>query len=413
MLTDLTCKKAKPESKNRKLRDGKGLYLFITKTGGKSWRYDFKVKRPNNTFKNGTMVLGSYPALSLADARQKHAEAKILVSQGIDPHEDKKQKKRKELQSRAITFADIAHEWLEIRQSIVKPKTLSDIKNRLECDVFPEIGVVPIGELNSLDILYMLKKIESRGAIEMASRARQYCSKIFQYAVIIEKAERDITTDIQSALAKRKVKHQPALMPHDIPEFLTALERNEPRLHLETRYALELLMLTFVRPIELASAEWQDFDFNDGQWIIPAEKMKMDNDHIVPLSKQALAIIHKIKLQSGNRQYLFPNAKDPKRHMSRDTLSKAVRLLGFQGRHSAHGFRAMARTAIREKLNWNSEIIERQLAHKPSGSLGSAYDRTQFIDQRKIMMQSWSDYLENLASNKTVIFGNFEKKNVG
>lgn len=247
----------------------------------------------------------------------------------------------------------------------------------------------------------MLKKIESRGAIEMASRARQYCSQVLQYAVAIGKAERDFTIDIKSALAKKKTKHQPALAPHEIPEFLSALERNEARLYPKTRYALEMLMLTFVRPIELASAEWAHFDFKDKLWRIPAAIMKMDNDHIVPLSDQTLKILHNMRLMEGaNHRYVFSNAQNRQKHMSRDTLSKAVRSLGFQDRHCAHGFRAMARTTIREKLDWDSEIIERQLAHKPSGSLGSAYDRTQFKDPRVQMMQEWADYLDNVVQSE-------------
>lgn len=407
MLTDLTCKTAKPKAQNYKLRDGKGLYLFIMKAGGKSWRYDYKVKRPDETYKNGTYVFGSYPTLSLAKARQAHSEARQLVSQNIDPHEHKKDQVRLDRQSRALTFADVTQEWLDKRDGEIKPKTLTDIEKRLKRDVLPEIGHISMVKLNSLDILDMLKKIETRGAYEMANRARQYCSQILMYAVAIGKADRDFTVDIKNATTKKKTKHQPALAPHEIPEFLKALDRNEARLYPQTRYALEMLMLTFVRPIELASAEWAHFDLREKIWLIPAEKMKMDFDHIVPLSDQTLKILQSLQLMNVSKQYVFQNERDPLRHMTRDTLSKAVRSLGFQGRHSAHGFRAMARTAIREKLNWDSEVIERQLAHAPSGSLGRAYDRTQFLDQRTQMMQDWADYLDEIARGGTVIVGRF------
>ena len=264
-------------------------------------------------------------------------------------------------------------------------------------DVLPEIGDIPLETLNPLDVLYMLKKIEKRGAYELAARARQYVSSILKYAVAHGKIERDVSADLGEALAVRKVNHQPALAPHEIPEFLEALERNEARLFHPTRLALRMLMLTFVRPIELASAEWKDFDFEGKRWIIPADKMKMGNDHIVPLAGQTLAILHEMRVLNGSRQHVFVKQTDPRTHMSRDTLSAAIRSMGFQGRHSAHGFRALARTAIREKLKWDSEIIERQLAHAPSGSLGRAYDRTQFLDDRLIMMQEWADYLDECA----------------
>ncbi|MCI5060201.1 MAG: site-specific integrase [Alphaproteobacteria bacterium] len=242
----------------------------------------------------------------------------------------------------------------------------------------------------------MLKNIEKRGAYEMTNRARQYVSQILRYGVAIGKAERDFTVDIAGALTKKRIKHQAALSPHEIPEFLEALSQNEARLFPQTRLALKMLMLTFVRPIELASAEWKDFDLTNKLWIIPASKMKMNFDHVVPLSPQTIDIIEKLKYIHNGRKYLFIKQSHINEHMSRDTLSKAIRSLGFQGRHSAHGFRALARTTIREKLEYDSEIIERQLAHAPSSSLGRTYDRTQFLDQRKEMMNDWANYLDKI-----------------
>lgn len=410
MLTNMAVSNAKLRSLAYKMADGKGLYFFILKSGGKSWRYDYRIKNHNTQkFKNGTLVYGLYPDLSLAEARELHAAAHKLVSQGIDPHEHKKEKKRKQWQERELKFADVAHEWLEKRKSEIKAETYNGIVKRLEKDVLPEIGHIPMVDLNAQDILQMLKRVENRGAVDMVKRLRQHCSQILKYGVAIGKAERDFTTDIREALATRKTQHQPALEPHEIPEFLQALERNEARLYTQTRLALEMLMLTLVRPIELASAEWDHIDFESKRWLIPAEKMKMGSDHVVPLSNQVLEILQKMRIKNGKRHYVFVKATNPREHMHRDTLSKAVRSLGFTGRHTAHGFRAMARTAIREKLNYDSEIIERQLAHKPNGSLGSAYDRTKFIDQRTAMMQDWADYLDNVAQDRTVIVGRFGK----
>lgn len=408
-LTDMQCRKANPKSKNYKLGDGRGLYLLVMKSGGKSWRYDYKLKTTDDTYKNGTYVYGLYPETSLAEARNLHAETHKLVSQGIDPNGHRQKQKRQERENRALTFADVSTKWLEKRKGEVKPRTVADIEKRLNLDVLPEIGRIPMQELTPSSLLAMIQKIESRGAYETANRARQYTSQILRYAIAMGKAERDFTLDISDALAIHRTQHQPALEPKDIPEFLAALERNDARLYPQTRLAIKMLMLTFVRPIELASAEWSEFDFQDKRWIIPAAKMKMGFDHIVPLATQTLDILHELKKINGKRQYVFAKQTNPKDHMSRDTLSKAVRSLGFQDRHTAHGFRALARTAIREKLNFDSEIIERQLAHAPSGSLGRAYDRTQFIDQRTAMMQAWGDYLDNIGQYGTVVVGKFGK----
>lgn len=397
-LTDIRCKQSKPAEKNYKLRDGKGLYLLIMKTGGKSWRYDYKLKTNTEKFKNGTFVYGLYPEVGLAEARERHSAIHKLVSEGIDPNEHKKEQERLIRHNKAITFASIAEEWIEKRKAEMKPETLQSIQKRLDIDILPEIGHIPMNKLDAPTLLAMLRKIQSRGAYELASRSRQYCSQIFRYAIACGKAERDFTIDISNALPTKRVQHQPALEPNNIPELLHALEKNDARLFLQTRLALQMLMLTFVRPIELAAAEWGEFDLQAKRWVIPAKRMKMRFDHVVPLSKQALKILQEMKEISGKHQYVFIQQRTPKKHMSRDTLSNAIRSLGFQGRHTAHGFRAMARTTIREKLNWDSEVIERQLAHAPNTSLGRAYDRTQFIDQRTRMMQEWADYIDKLAS---------------
>lgn len=397
MLTHLAYKNAPIKEKTYRMPCGKGLYLFVMPTGGKSWRYDFKLKTNDGKYKSCSYVYGQFPEVSVAEIQGLHAQAHKLVSKGIDPNDHRKEQERVKRQERALTFSLVAEEWLNKRRQEVKEKTIKDIEKRLERDVLPEIGHIPMKDINAVDIVDMLKKIEERGAYEMRNRARQYCSQIFRYAMAIGSANRDYTADVGDALAVRRVKHQPALQPHEIPEFLAALERNEARLFPQTRLALQMLALTFVRPIELAAAEWSEFDFNDNRWLISAEKMKMGFDHVVPLANQTLEILHEMKKTNGNRQYVFTKQTNPREHMARDTLSKAVRSLGFQDRHSAHGFRAMARTTIREKLNYDSEIIERQLAHAPNTSLGRAYDRTQFLDQRAVMMQDWADYLDKVT----------------
>jgi integrase len=395
MLTDIQCKNAKPQSKAYKMADGNGLYLYITKAGNKSWRYNFRINGQQKTY-----TYGLYPEFSLQEAREEHAKVRKMVSQGIDPHEHEEKQRREKEHAKALTFETMAKEWQEKRRKEVKPKTISDIEKRLNRDVLPSLGNIPMSELSSLDVLNMVKTVEGRGAYEMANRAKQYCSQILRYAVACGKADRDYTLDIQDALATRKVKHQPALEPNELPEFLEALERNEARLFPQTRLALKMLLLTFVRPIELASAEWSEFDLEDKRWIVPAEKTKMRKDHTVPLSQQTIEILEQLREMNGHTNYLFINQRDPRKHMSRDALSKAVRQLGFQDRHSAHGFRALALTALQEKLGYPFHVADCQLGHGKKNSLGAAYDRTQFLEQRIPMMQDWADYIDHIFQAK-------------
>ncbi|WP_339608893.1 integrase arm-type DNA-binding domain-containing protein [uncultured Roseivirga sp.] len=393
-LSDLKCKSLKPQNKAYKKADGRGLFMLVKPNGTKLWRYKYRFERKERLYS-----IGVYPEFSLAEAREIHQRLHKLVAQGIDPREHEIEQKRKVLEEKALTFSVMAHKWLEKRKNEVKPKTHVAIEKRVELYILPSIGDIPMGNLTPRDVLKMVKTIEARGTYELAKRARQYCSKILRFAMAHGNVDRDYTLDISDALVTRKVRHQPALTkPDEVKEFLKAFERNEARLHKQTRLGLELLMLTFVRPIEMAEARWDEIDLDKKQWVIPANRMKMGDEHIVPLSKQALRIIYQLKEINGNRDHLLINQRDPKRPMSRDTFSKAVRLLGFQGRHSGHGFRAMARTLIHEQLEYDETPIERQLSHKANGPLGSAYDRTKFLDKRVQMMQDWADYLEKFIS---------------
>ena len=402
MKTNLHFKNLKKKDKAYKSSDYAGLYMYVSKAGKKSWRYNYKI---NGKYK--TYTYGLFPETTLEEAREAHKAIHKLVAKGIDPHEHEKQLKRERELTKSYTFKQVADEWIQKRKAEVNPKTIADIEKRLEKDVFPTIGDMPMCDLAPMDLLKMLKRIESRGAYEMANRARQYCSQILRYAVALGKAQRDYTVEISDALVTKRVNHQPALSPDEIPEFLQALDINNARIYRQTQLGLKMLLLTFVRPIELASAEWDEIDFDKNIWLIPASKMKMGFDHKVPLAKQSVEILKELHQFNGHRQYVFVKQTDPKDHMHRDTLSKAVRSLGFQGRHSAHGFRALARTAIREKLEYDSEIIERQLAHAPNTSLGRAYDRALFLDQRKVMMQDWADYIDTLADHGKVITAKF------
>lgn len=390
-LTDKACKTAQPSGTNapRKLSDGQGLQLWIMKTGSKHWRYKYRILGVEKL-----LSLGSYPETSLAEARERHRDARKLVEQSIDPALFKHdQKLRRTLESKE-TFEAIGREWLEKRKKEVKLTTHKNIKRRLEADVFPHIGMLPMRSISPQVMLATIQRIEARGALELARKAKVYSSQIFRYAVVSARAERDITVDIGGAMIKRKRKHQPALEPDKLPILLRALELNEARLFLQTRLALELLLLTFVRPMELASAEWKEIRLAEKEWKIPKEKMKMEKDHVVPLSNQAIVILKRLKKINGHTRHVFVGREDPKEHMHRDTLSGALRELGFKGKQTPHGFRAVARTGIREKLRYDTEIIEKQLAHKTRDNNGEAYDRTEFLEDRVVMMQDWADYVD-------------------
>jgi len=400
-LSDKACKAAKahesPKKTPIKLSDGGGLQLWVMPSGAKYWRYKYRIQGKGRLIEK-VLALGVYPEVSLVEAREKHRTARKLLAMGSDPALVKKEGIAALKTNNENTFEAVAEEWMEKRKWEIKEKTVIGTKYRLEKDVFPEIGHIPIKDITPTILLAMLKKIENRGAYEMTARARQYCGQILRYAIATGRAERDYTLDIGDALRTRKIKHQPALQPNELHEFLNALYKNEGRLYLQTRMALEMLMLTFVRPIELASAEWDEFYLEEKRWLIPASKTKMNKDHIVPLATQSIAILKRLKELNGKRNYVFVNQNDPNKHMSRDALSKAVRNLGFQGRHTAHGFRALALTALQEKLNYPFTIADIQLGHGKKNPLGSAYDRAQFLEQRTVMMQDWADYIDSVKA---------------
>lgn len=393
-LTNTFCKASKPKQKPYKKSDGGGLYLHIMPNGSKLWRLKYYYL---NTEK--LISFGSYPTVSLAEARELRENAKKLIQNGIDPSEDKKNQKREAIINAENTFRSVALEWHDNQQGRWSNKHHQNVLHRMKTDIFPYIGNDPIKDIEAPDLLSALRKIEKRGALDIANRVRQICGQVFRYGIQTGRCKRDPSSDLRGALKTRKKQHFAALSTREIPEFLEALERNEARLYPQTRRAIELSLLTFVRPGELRKSTWDEIDFGDKLWIIPAERMKMRREHIVPLSKQAIEILKDQKQQTNhlNTDWVFPSLVRPRNPMSDGTVNVAIKKLGFQGRMTAHGFRALARTAIREKLSYDPDVIECQLAHKQPGPLGEAYNRVQFIEKRQIMMQEWADYLDQVA----------------
>lgn len=403
MLTIIEAKNAKPREKLYRLFDEKGLYLEVTPSGSKYWRMKYRFNG-----KDKRIAFGVFPETSLADARTKRDEARKLVSAGTDPAFARKEDRRQRLLRSINTFEGVARAWHSSHEVRWSPYYSATILHRLETDIFPYIGNRPVAEISPLELLEAIKRIEKRGAHELARRALALCRQIYKYAIPNGLAERNPATDLSAALTPHKKGHFAALEIKELPGFLQALERNDARLYQQTRNAVRLLMLTFVRTRELIESTWDEFDLENAVWEIPAERMKMRKAHIVPLSRQAIEILKDQKEMAGNWKWVFPNQVRPLTSMSNNTILFAIGRLGYKGRMTGHGFRALAMTAIKEKLGYRHEVVDRQLAHAPRNSVDAAYDRAQFLDDRKVMMQEWSDYIDAATCEQKVIVGIFK-----
>jgi len=393
-LKDIQCRNAKPKEKAYKLSDGAGMYLEVAPSGSKYWRLKYRILK-----KEKRLALGVYPEISLAEAREKRDGAKKLIREGIDPIEHKRQKKATAIQNAENTFQAVALEWFGVNEERWSKKYAQKVIRGLELNVFPYIGMRPIAEITPPVLLQeCLRRIENRGSYDIASRTKQICGQVFRYGIQTGKCEWNAADNLQGALKTNKVNHFRAMDISRLPAFLKALERNEPRLFSRTRRAVWLSLYTFCRPKEIRMARWKDIDFKERVWTIPAELMKMNRDHIVPLSSQAIEVLkeQEKEVEVLNTEWVFPSQYKPRNPMSDGTVNKAIKRLGFGKEMVAHGFRALARTTIREKLKYESEIIEKQLAHQTRNPLGEAYDRTQFLEERAVMMQDWADYIEKL-----------------
>lgn len=399
-LSDAQIKNAKPQEKDYKLMDGFGLFLLITPTNGKLWRFDYRFDN-----KRKMLALGAYPSVTLAEARQRREDAKKLLANGIDPGAMKKTLKSTGKELAANTFEVIARQW-HLKFSAAgkwSPTHAADIMHRLEKDIFPPLGSRPISEIKPKELLTVLERIASRGALDSAHRLRHHCGMIFRYAIVHEYAERDIAADLRGALPPVKGGHHAAATtPKDLAPILRSIDDFNGSFIVKS--ALQLLPLVFCRPGELRAAEWSEINFDDCIWEIPAERMKMKQPHIVPLSQQAINILKELQPLTGYGRYLFPCHRSPLRCMSNNALNAGLRRLGFTKEEAtAHGFRASARTILDEVLKVRPDFIEHQLSHSVRDALGTAYNRTSHLDERKKMMQTWADYLDNLKTVAKVI----------
>lgn len=394
-LADTFVKQVKHTGKptGDKHTDGGGMYLLV-KASGKYWRMDY-----THNSKRKTLALGVYPAISLAAARKRREKAREQLAHEVDPGVAKREDKQAQADAAASTFEVVARNWLS--KTAVKRKVVTQerITTLLEHDVFPFIGKLPIQSIGPRDVLdKAVRKIEARGSIDTAHRAKQICGQVFRYAVAIGLAERDVTADLRGALAEIPRSHFSAITePKQAGELMRSIFDYTG--HPTTVAALKLSPLVFVRPGELRTAEWAEIDLDGAEWRIPGAKMKMKMDHIVPLSTQAVELLRSVKPISGHGRYVFPSLRTGERPMSDNTINAALRGLGYSKEvHTAHGFRAMARTIMDEVLNQRVDLIEHQLAHAVNDANGRAYNRTSHLPARKVMMQTWADYLEKLRT---------------
>ena len=390
-LTDVTVRTAKPRDKIYKLSDSGGLYVEVTPAGGKRWRWKYRIGG-----REKLLSMGLYPAVPLAAARARRDDAKKLLASGVDPSVHRQAAKAAQAESAAHSFEVIAREWFVKHQSGWAESHSSKVMTRLEKDVFPFIGLRPIAEINAPELLKVFQRIEERGALETAHKARFSCGQVFRYAIATGRAERDISADLRGALPPVRTKHMASVTdPALVGPLLRALHGYQGTF--TVRCALRLAPLLFVRPGELRTAQWADIDLGKAEWRYLVTKTK--TDHVVPLATQAIQILRELQPLTGSGRYVFPGARSMQRPMSENTVNAALRRLGIPPQElTGHGFRAMARTILDEVHEVRIDFIEHQLAHEVKDPLGRAYNRTSHLPARRKMMQMWADYLDQLRA---------------
>jgi integrase len=398
-LTDTRIRTTRPKEKAFKLSDGGGMYLLITPDGRRYWRLDYRFAG-----KRRTLALGVYPIVSLSNARARREDARALLAKNVDPSSAKQAAKRAAKLASADTFEAVAREWIDKQHRGHAPRYRALLLARLEADVFPEIGSRPVANIEAPEVLAALGKVEKRGPIETARRLRQTCGQVFRYAIVTGRAKYDPAATLKGALGSPgRPRGHTAMALGEVPNFLDALRAydGDPR----TRVALRLMVLTFARTTELRGASWSEFEnleAEEPQWRIPAERMKMKREHIVPLAPQAVTLLSELRALPGSQAstFLFPS---PSRegYMSNNTMLYALYRMGYHGRATVHGFRAMASTALNE-MGFRPDVIERQLAHQEQNSVRAAYNRAEYLRERRAMMNHWADYLDGFASGNVV-----------
>jgi integrase len=403
LLSDRQCKNASCPAEKAivKLFDGDTLYLWIFPNGRKYWRLRYM-----QAGKEKSLGLGVYPWVTLKDARIKRDDIQRQRHAGIDPVNERRAEKRRKKMAASNSFESVALEWLEKQSNACSPKHVATLKQRLVVDVFPALGDRPIAEIDAPELLAAMRVIEARGSYDLAHRVLQVCGQIFRYGIATGRCARNLSLDLRGALTPHVKGQQNAVRPEELPALLQAIAGYDELGDLQTRLALQMLAHTFVRTGELIGAMWNEFDLEKAVWCIPAERMKMKTEHLVPLSPQTLALLAQQKSISGTSRFVFPG-RNPAVPMSNNTMLFALYRLGFKGRMSGHGFRSVASSILNESGLWSADAIERQLAHCERNAVRGAYNRAEYLPERKRMMQWWADYLDSITSGSEVIAGSF------
>ena len=397
-LTNIAVKNAKPQDKPYYLPDGDNLSLLVTPNGTKIWRLGY---RHNN--KRKQIALGKYPVLSLADAREMKLEKQKLVTKGIDPVEARRQSRFDYEMKYENNFEAIAREWHNQRIHTWEPKHAAVIMKRLSTYILPKLGRKPITEIKPQELLHVIRPIEEQGKHDIAHRMLQTSGQIFRYAIACGKAERDITQDLKGALTPVRSKNHRHLKESQLPDFLAALNKYDLNKHYGgcngnpiVKWGFQLMVLTFVRTCEVRGARWEEIDWENSLWRVEQKRMKMRKPHIVPLCKQSLILLEKLREVTGNSYsgYIFPSIANPRKTISENTFLKAIYLMGFKEFATGHGFRSTASTILNEN-GYRADVIERQLAHSDSNQVRAVYNHAEYLPERKEMMQWWADYLES------------------
>ncbi|MEO0034246.1 MAG: hypothetical protein RLZZ501_269 [Pseudomonadota bacterium] len=398
MLTDTAVRKAKPAEKPYRLRDDRGLYLEVRPTGAKFWRWRFELAGKESVY-----TIGEYPSVSLSDARAERDRARQVVRSGVNPTAARDADRATAEAAKAVTFRVIAEEWVAKSRDRWTPKHLAKVEHVMKTDLYPAVGDRPIREISAAQMLAILQAAEERGAPTVAVLIRQWASATFRYAISTLRADVDPTMALAGALRRKPVRHHPHLTTLQIPQLLASLDRYGG--YITTKICMRTLLLTFVRTGELRQATWDEIDLEGDRlglggpaWLIPAGRMKMRRPHVVPLSRQVVALLRDLEAYTGGQPWLFPNLRKPAECLSITTINRALERMGYGGQFSGHGFRGTASTALNE-MGYPSDHIEAQLAHV-QGGVRKAYNHAQYLPERRKMMQDWADLIDRLVADQ-------------
>jgi integrase len=380
----------------RKLHDGDGLYLWVYRDGRKYWRMRYW-----QAGKEKSLSIGVYPKVTLSDARKKREELRKQLEADLDPSAERKATNLRKKLSAENSFAAVALEWYNKQLHTWVPHHADDVKRRLESNIFPVLGKRPLDQIEAPELLQAIRKIEARGSYDLAHRVLQVCGQVFRYGIATGRCTRNLSADLRGALTPHVKQHQTAVRSEELPDLLRAIAKYDEIGDKQTRLALQLLAQTFVRTSELIGAEWGELDLDNALWIIPAGRMKMRTEHVVPLTRQGLALLTELKAISGGSRYVFPGRNRDK-PISNNTMLFALYRLGYKGKMTGHGFRAVASTILNE-AGFKPDVIERQLAHCERNAVRGAYNRAEYLPERERMMQHWADYLDSIEAGAKVI----------